>query len=114
MTMLRSRRWAAFWGVLLIVMGAAFLLQEFNLIPEGFLQWWPILVVGAGLWLLARGFAERRGGALIGGTLVSTMGVFWLLQNLGRVPERIFLPVILIALGAGLLLRSLLRLDRVS
>jgi thiol:disulfide interchange protein len=72
------------------------------------------LVIGAGVWLLARGINERRGGALIGGTLVATMGVFWLLDNLGRVNERVFAPVLLIALGAGLLLRTLLRMDRVS
>src|SRR6185295_12652178 len=104
MTMLRSRRWAAFWGVGLIVLGVAFLLQNFNLVPAGFMQWWPVLVIGAGVWLLARGLSERRGGALTGGTLVATMGVFWLLENLGRVNERVFAPVLLIALGAGLLL----------
>jgi hypothetical protein len=100
--------------VVLIVLGAAFLLQNFNLVPAGYLQWWPVLVVAAGLWLLARGFTERRGGALIGGALVSTMGAFWLLDNLGRVDGRAFAPVLLIALGAGLLLRTLLRPDRVS
>ena len=112
--MLRSRRWAAFWGVVLIVMGAAFLLQNFNLIPADYLRWWPVVVVAAGLWLLARGVTERRGGALIGGALVATMGVFWLLDNLGRVDGRAFAPVLLIALGAGLLLRTLLKPDSVS
>ena len=111
--MLRSRRWGAFWGVVLILLGGAFLLQNFNLIPPDLMQWWPVLVIGAGAWLLARGVTERRGGALIGGTLVAAMGGFWLLENLGRVDERIFGPVILIALGAGLLLRTLLREDRV-
>ncbi|MEP7359513.1 MAG: PspC domain-containing protein, partial [Anaerolineales bacterium] len=61
-----------------------------------------------------RSVPERRGGALIGGTLVSTMGVFWLLQNLLPINEAVFAPVILIALGVGLLLRTLLRVDRVS
>ena len=112
--MLRSRRWSAIWGVVLIVLGAAFLLQNLNLVPAGYLQWWPVLVAAAGLWLLARGYTERRGGALIGGALVSTMGVFWLLDNLGQVDGRAFAPVLLIALGAGLLLRTLLRPDRVS
>jgi hypothetical protein len=112
--MLRSSRWTAFWGVVLIGVGAAFLLQNFNLVPPGITQWWPVAVIAAGLWLLARGFTERRGGALIGGALVSTMGVFWLLDNLGRVDGRAFAPVLLIALGAGLLLRTLVRLDRVS
>ena len=112
--MLRSRRWSAIWGVVLIVLGAAFLLQNFNLVPAGYLQWWPVLVIAAGVWLLARGYSERRGGALIGGALVSSMGVFWLLDNLGRVDGRAFAPVLLIALGAGLVLRTLLRPDRVS
>ncbi len=112
--MLRSRRWSAIWGVVLIVLGAAFLLQNFDLVAAGAMQWWPVLVIAAGVWLLARGFSERRGGALIGGALVSTMGVFWLLDNLGRVDGRAFAPVLLIALGAGLLLRTLLKPDRVS
>ena len=112
--MSRANRWAAFWGISLVLVGVAFLLQNFNLLPGGYIQWWPALVVAAGLWLLARGFAERRSGGLIGGVLLSAMGVFWLLQNLGRVDERLFAPVVLIALGVGLLLRSLFQADRVT
>ncbi|MEP7359077.1 MAG: DUF5668 domain-containing protein, partial [Anaerolineales bacterium] len=59
-TMLGSRRWTAVWGVVLILVGVAFLLQTFNLVPAGVTQWWPILVIAAGVWLLARGFTERR------------------------------------------------------
>jgi hypothetical protein len=37
---------------------------------------------------------------------VLALGAFWLLENYGRVNGRMFLPVLLIALGTGLLLRN--------
>ncbi|MBF8283360.1 MAG: hypothetical protein HW378_2275 [Anaerolineales bacterium] len=94
-----------FWGVSLIVLGLGFLLHNFNLVPEGLFSLWPLIVIGAGVWLL--GEAARRGGrGLVGGVVVLALGAFWLLENYGRVNGRMFLPVLLIALGTGLLLRN--------
>jgi hypothetical protein len=49
---------------------------------------------------------------LIAGTVLASLGGFWLLDNLGRMDERLFIPILLIALGIGLLFRSLLTANR--
>ncbi len=104
----RANRGALLWGVVLVLLGLVFLLNNFHLVPLGLWQWWPLPVLGAGLLLLGRAVAERQGAGLVAGTVLSSLAVFWLLDNLGRVDERLFAPVLLIALGVGLLLRSLL------
>jgi hypothetical protein len=57
--------------------------------------------------MLWRAGQRQRGGGLVGGVLVVTLGGFWLLQNFDRVSNRLFLPVVLIALGVGLVLRTM-------
>ena len=106
--MSRANRGALVWGVLLVLLGLVFLLNSFHLVPASLWQWWPLPVVGAGLLLAGRGAARRQGAGLVAGTVLTCLGVFWLLDNLGRVDERLFVPVLLIALGLGLLLRTLL------
>jgi hypothetical protein len=106
--MSRANRTALFWGTLLVLLGLIFLLNNFNLVPASLVQWWPVLVLAAGLLLFGSGLAERQGGALITGTLLVSLSGFWLLNNLGLVEDRLFMPILLIALGAGLLLRNLL------
>ena len=93
---------------MLVLLGLVFLLNNFHIVPASLLQWWPVPVLGVGLLLFGRGLAGRRGGALVSGMLLLALGAFWLLDNLGRVDERLFLPVLIIGLGVGLLLRSVL------
>jgi hypothetical protein len=102
-----------FWGILLIVLGLGFLLNNFNLVPEGIFSLWPLLVIGAGLWMVGRAAVRHAGQGLVGGIVVLALGMFWLLENYGRVSRQMFLPVLLIALGLGLLLRNLFQ-SRVS
>jgi hypothetical protein len=104
-----SNRSSFLWGILLILAGLVFLLVNFDAIPSQVLDWWPLLVIGAGVWLLARALARRRGGGLVGGVLLLALGGYWLARNLGLVGDGLFLPVLLIALGAGTLLRGFLR-----
>jgi len=104
----RANRNALFWGTLLVLAGLVFLLNNFHLVPANLWQWWPVPVLGAGLFLFARGLVERQGGALIAGTVAAALGGFWLLDNLGRMDERLFIPILLISLGVGMLFRSLL------
>jgi hypothetical protein len=104
-----ANRNAFIWGILLILAGLVFLLANFNAIPGQVLNWWPALVIGAGLWLLLSALTRRRGGGLVGGVLLLAMGGYWLARNLGVVGDGLFLPVLLIALGAGTLLRGFLR-----
>ena len=105
--MSRANRGTLILGGLLIVLGLIFLLNNFNLVPANYLQWWPVVILAAGLWLFGRGALRRDGTSLVAGTVVATLGGFWLLDSLGRVDERLFVPILVIALGAGLLLRSL-------
>jgi hypothetical protein len=110
--MSRANRGGLFWGTLLVLLGLVFLLNNFHLVPANLLQWWPVLVLGAALLLFARGLVERQGGGLIAGTVLAALGGFWLLDNLGHIDERLFVPILLIALGVGLLFRSLLAANR--
>lgn len=99
-----------FWGLLLILVGGLILLNNFDLLNGGVFAWWPVLVLVAGLWLVSRGLRRRQSGGLVGGTLLLGLGVFWLLLSLGIVGESLLLPIVLLALGFGLLLRALTRL----
>jgi hypothetical protein len=111
--MSRANRGSLFWGALLLLLGLVFLLNNFNLAPANLIQWWPVFVVGAGIWLFGQGLVERGAGRfgngqIVAGTVLAALGGFWLLDNLGRADERLFVPILLIALGVGLLFRSLL------
>jgi hypothetical protein len=110
--MSRASRGTLLAGALFVLLGLVLLLNNFQMVPANLLAWWPVLVLGAGIWLLGRGVAERHGAELVAGTLLAALGGFWLLDNLGRMDERLFVPILLIALGLGLLLRSLLARPR--
>jgi len=110
--MSRASRGTLFWGALLTLLGLIFLLNNFNVVPANLWQWWPGFVLGAGALVLARGFVQRRGSGLVAGTVLVALGGFWLLDNLGRMDERLFMPILLMALGMGLVLRSLLATSR--
>lgn len=104
-----TRRTALIGGVILIVLGLVFLLDNFNIVPGSITDWWPVVIIGAGLWLLAQAFRRGRHGGLVGGALLLGLGGYWLLDNLGRINADLFLPVLLISLGVGLLLRVFVR-----
>ena len=106
--MSRANRGTLLVGGLLVLAGTLILLNNLHLVPANYLPWWPVLVLVPGLGLLGRGLVRRDGAALVAGTLVTALGGFWLADSLGQVDERLFVPVVVIALGVGLLLRSLL------
>ena len=101
----KSNRTALFWGFALILAGLIFLLNNFEIIPGSLFNWWPVLVIGAGLWMLVQAMARRSPG-LVAGVVLTSLGTYWLLNNPHLVDDGAFLPVLLIALGAGLLPRS--------
>ncbi len=92
-----------------MLVGLVFLLNEFNIIPGRLMEWWPLLVIAAGLWLLVPAATGRTGGGIMGGIILLALGGFWLLENLGLADNRLFVPILLIAIGVGMLLRSLMR-----
>ena len=59
-----SRSASAFWALVLVVVGAIFLLQNFDILPGN--AWntiWPVLLILLGAWLLLGNFARRGGQA---------------------------------------------------
>lgn len=107
--MSNSNRSALVFGLALIVVGVLFLLNNVGLIPLEVARLWPVLVIAAGVWVLGSALGRRRGGGLIGGVVLLTAGVMLLLQNFEYVPDSAFGPAMIIAVGAGLLLRGLVR-----
>ena len=106
--MTETNRSTLMWGLLLILAGVLFLLINLNLIPVNLSRLWPVPALGAGLWLLAQSVARRTREHIVGGMVLTTLGAYWLLRNLNYVDDGLFLPLLLIALGAGTLLRSLI------
>jgi hypothetical protein len=96
-------------GLSLIALGGILLLNNLRMIPPAVAQWWPVALIGGGVWRVGRAVQQRRGGQLVGGVVVSALGLYWLAQNLGRLDDRLFLPILLIALGIGLLARNFIR-----
>ena len=92
-------------GLTLIAAGALLLLANYELLPASLYNLWPVPVMVVGVVLLARA-VSRSGRGMVGAVLVLVLGVFWLLDNYGRVTDQMFLPVVLIALGVGLLGRT--------
>jgi hypothetical protein len=54
------RRGSRVGGVVLIALGTTFLLQKAGIIdPHLLRQWWPLVLIGVGGWLLLRHRRER-------------------------------------------------------
>ncbi len=95
-----------FSGVLLIVFGALFLLDQQGVISFGhvFSQWWPVLLVVAGVLSLI----ERPGNVFLP-VIMITIGCALLLSKLGYLRfESIWRlwPLVLIAMGMNILFSS--------
>jgi hypothetical protein len=105
-----ARRGATFWGVMLIVLGAAFLIAQF--VP--FLSWWmlwPLVVIVAGV---AQAVTPNRDGMwtvsrVLGGLGTVLIGAVLLGNTTGYVSWTVWLtfislwPVLLIALGISII-----------
>ena len=100
------RRRPPFGGFLLLT-GTIWLLAEMRVIPEGVGGWWPLAVVMLVVFCLARAAANHRPRAVGAYITASVLGVFWLAREQNLVSDAFFLPVLLIALGLGLILRRL-------
>ena len=99
----RSRSRSMFSGVLLIALGAVFLLAQLGHLDVGDLlrQWWPMIIVALGVVQFVEGRGTRAGAL----TLIVVGCVFQVVQ-LGYLPWATIgklWPVALIAVGASLL-----------
>ena len=95
-------------GIILISLGALFLLDKFYAFRFGhFISvWWPMLLIALGAWKLA----EREGRRATGPLVLITIGVIFLVDNLNLVwwwRMGNLWPLILIAVGVGMMMGRL-------
>jgi hypothetical protein len=97
------------WALLLIAVGVVLLLREADVIPHD-VTWWPILLFALGLWLFLEHLISRHrgGGDFVLPLVLMAVGVIFFLQQSDLVGNDVTLwPVILIAIGIGIVLSAL-------
>jgi hypothetical protein len=93
-------------GALLLSLGVLFALQNLGVVRAGQLgDYWPLLLVWVGL---SRMLGPRRRRHFASGLVIFMIGVFFQLDRLDviLVPMRHFWPLLLIAIGFGLIADS--------
>jgi Domain of unknown function (DUF5668) len=98
---------AAVFGVILIGLGALYLLQNFGIVYAGDIgSWWPLVLIGFGVASL---IAPKDAGDSAGGAVITGIGTFFLLRKLDVITWRFHdaWPVFLVIAGVALVLRSL-------
>ena len=90
-------------GLLIVVVGASFLLTNLNILPfdVGIAQWWPLFIVAGGVVML---LSDVRN--YLWALLVIGLGVLFQLKQFGIVdvnPWQLFWPAIIIALGVSVM-----------
>jgi hypothetical protein len=105
-------------AVILIVVGAFFLLHTLGLSQFGINRFWPILLIVLGGWMFARNFGmlsesgtgtfdpRYRSRRLIGPAIITTIGILFLLSELDVANFNRTWPIILLVIGATKLLQS--------
>jgi hypothetical protein len=95
-------------GAIIILVGVLMLLDNFGLIhARDFWRYWPVVFVFAGVGKVLDSHGRPAG--MLGGGLLIAVGTIWILNNTGIIifDPRLIAPVILIAVGALLLVRTL-------
>jgi cell wall-active antibiotic response 4TMS protein YvqF/B-box zinc finger protein len=105
-------------AVVLIVLGLIFLLHTVGLFEFGIDRFWPVILIGFGGWMFARrwGLLGEKAGtcfcdrckmrAIMGPSIMVTVGVLFLLDNLHGPGFQRTWPLILLVIGAVKLLQS--------
>ena len=95
-----------FFGGLVLALGVLFLANNLGVVTfgGGIFQWWPIVLIAIGVWLLiSSGF--RR---LVAPLVLIGIGAIFLLGNLGLSIDLLnYWPVLLIIIGAVVLSRAI-------
>ena len=105
---MRWERQRLFWGFVILGAGIILLIITLGLLPANIARLWPVIVLLLGLWLITAALRKSRGRGFTVGLVVFVIGVFWLAEGYHWVHEDLFLPILLISLGCGILLRGLL------
>ena len=101
-------------GGLLLLVGALFVLQNLGVVRAGRIEdYWPLFLVWVGL---ARMLGPARARHFASGLVLFLLGVFFQLDRLDViwVPMHRFWPLLLIAVGFGLIADSLISRRRVG
>lgn len=101
-------------GGLLLLVGALFVLQNLGLVRAGRIgDYWPLFLVWVGL---ARMLGPARARHFASGLVLFALGVFFQLDRLDVIwiPMHRFWPLLLIAIGFGLIADSLIGRRRVG
>ncbi len=105
-------------AIVLILVGVIFLLHTLGLAAFGIDRFWPIILIGLGIWLFARNLgvlgqhnrgcqcARCRTRRLMGPAMLLTIGILFLLENLHALGFNRTWPVILLVVGAVKLLQG--------
>ena len=98
---------AAVFGVILIVLGTIFILDNLGYV-DAFRIWdyWPVILIGFGLASL---IAPKDAGDSAGGAVMTAVGTFFLLRKLDVIDWRIrdVWPAFLVLAGVALIARAL-------
>jgi len=87
-------------GLLFILLGILFLLNNLGILDLGFdSPWLPLLLILIGSWLLFQG-------SLFGSIVLLGIGLLWLFHNLDLLEWRILWPLLLILLGITFLFKK--------
>jgi Domain of unknown function (DUF5668) len=105
-------------AAVLIALGVLFLLHTAGLFQFGLDRFWPLILIGLGVWLFAKhwGIAGARSGIcycercrtrkLMGPSILITLGVLFLLDSTSRVSFGRTWPAILLVIGVVKLMQS--------
>jgi predicted membrane protein len=99
-----------FWGLILILLGVLFLLDQMGRADFGDLvsRWWPLILIAAGLWqLISSDFQELAGGLFL--IILGAIIQLAKLEILGRDLWHYVWPVLIIGLGLWVLLGAFKR-----
>ncbi len=103
------RNGSVLWALLLIGIGVVLLLRNTGAIPKD-VRIWPLVVMVIGAWLLVDRlfFGSRLGEGLVGPLVILAVGGVFFLQDVGSIDSDAALwPVIVIAVGVGLMLSAI-------
>jgi predicted membrane protein len=110
MTSQRHSLGRIFWGLVLILLGVLFLLDQMGRADFGDIvsRWWPLILVAIGLWqLISSNFQE-----LAGGLFMIALGAIFQLAKLGILGRNLWhyvWPALIIGLGLWVLLGAFRR-----
>lgn len=104
-------------AIVLIVLGILFLLHTIGPWDFGIGRLWPLLLIGLGGWMFAKRWgmlgpvvgcscARCRAQGLLGPALMTTLGVLFLLNQLGAISFHRTWPVLLLVIGGIKLMQS--------